>query len=142
MNYPTSSLAKYRTVSIATSSPAQVVVMLYDGIFRFLREAMTAFEAGDRRRAGESIGRAQAIVRHLLGSMVPEANPILHERLTSLYLFALHHTTLANLKRDPAMLKKVIEVLLPLRTAWSVASTRRVDAGGPSNETARAHAEG
>jgi flagellar protein FliS len=124
MNYPTNALAKYRTVSISTSSPEQVVVMLYDGIFRFLREAIAALEAGERGRAGERIGRAHAILRHLLGSMVPEANPVLHERLTSVYLFAMHHSTRANLNKDPAMLNQVINVLLPLRSAWSVAANR------------------
>jgi flagellin-specific chaperone FliS len=46
------------------------------------------------------------------------------------------------LKRDPAMLKKVIEVLLPLRSAWNVASTTRGPGTAPANETERAQAEG
>jgi flagellar protein FliS len=124
MNYPTNALAKYGSVSVATSSPAQVTVMLYDALFRFLREAMVAMQAGDRPRTGERIHRAHAILRHLLGAMVPEANPLLHERLTALYLFAMRHSTLANLKRDPAMLEEIIRVLLPLRGAWSVAAER------------------
>ncbi len=135
MNYPTSALAKYGTVEIATSSPAQVVVMLYDGLFRFLREAMTALEGGDRPRAGERIQRAHAILRHLLGGMEPEANPLLYERLTALYLFAMRHSTEANLRRDPAMLAEVIRVLLPLRGAWSVAAER--SARKPEVETPR-----
>jgi len=134
MSYPTNALAKYGTVSIATSSPAQVTVMLYDGLFRFLREAMVAMEAGDRPRTGERISRAHAILRHMLGSMVPEANPLLHERLTSLYLFGLRHSTAANLKRDPAMLEEIIRVLLPLRSAWAVAAERTVQQAAAARE--------
>jgi flagellar protein FliS len=98
--------------------------MLYDGLFRFLREASAAIAAGDRARTGERIRRAQAILRHLLGAMVPEANPLLHERLTALYLFAMRRATEANLSRDPAMLEEIIRVLLPLRTAWSAVANR------------------
>jgi flagellar protein FliS len=126
MSYPKNSLAKYGSVNITTSSPGQFVVMLYDGIFRYLREAAEAIRSGDRARAGERIGRANAIFRHLLGSMVPEANPLLYERLTALYLFGMRHSTEANLKRDPAMLEEVIRVLVPLRSAWSVATDQAV----------------
>jgi flagellin-specific chaperone FliS len=58
--------------------------------------------------------------------MIPEANPLLHERLTALYLFGMRHSTLANAKRDPAMLEEVIRVLLPLRGAWATAADRAV----------------
>ncbi len=131
MNYPKNALARYSSVSFSTSSPAQVTVMLYDGLFRFLREAMVALQAGDRARAGERVHRAHAILRHLLGAMVPEANPTLHERLTALYLFAMRRSTEANVKGEPAMLEEIIRVLLPLRGAWSVAAERvaREDAG-------------
>jgi flagellar protein FliS len=98
--------------------------MLYDGLFRFLREAMAAIEARDRARTGERLQRAHAILKHLLGSMVPEANPLLHERLTALYMFAMRRCTEAQLKRDPAMLEEVIRVLAPVRSAWSVAAAR------------------
>jgi flagellar protein FliS len=130
MSYPNSPLAKYGAVNITTSSSGQFVVMLYDGIFRYLREAAAAMREGNRPRVGERIGRAHAILRHLLGAMVPEANPVLHERLTALYLFAMRHTTLANARRDPAMLEEVIRVLVPLRSAWNVAADQTVRDGG------------
>ncbi len=136
MSYPKNALARYSAVSFSTSSPAQLTVMLYDGLFRFVREAMAAFEAKDRARAGERIRRGHAILRHLLGSMVPEANPLLHERLTSLYLFAMQRMTEANLKRDPALLADVIRVLLPLRGAWSVAAERTAQAAAAAREQA------
>jgi flagellar protein FliS len=124
VTYAKNPLARYSAVNFSTSSPAQITVMLYDALFRFLREAMAALEAGDRPRAGERIHRAHAILKHLLGSMVPEANPTLHERLTSLYLFAMRHSTQANLQKDPALLAEVIKVLLPLRGAWSTVAER------------------
>ena len=124
MNFPKNPLARYGSVKFSTSSPAQVTAMLYDGLFRFLREAIAAMVAKDRARAGERIQRAHAILRHLLGGMVEDANPLLYERLTSLYLFALRHSTLANAKRDPARLEEIIRVLTPLRDAWNVAAQR------------------
>jgi flagellin-specific chaperone FliS len=34
-----SAIAKYRSVQVTTASPGQLLVMLYDGLFRFLGEA-------------------------------------------------------------------------------------------------------
>ena len=139
MNFPKNPLARYGSVKFSTSSPAQVTAMLYDGLFRFLREAMAAMETKDRARSGERIQRAHAILRHLLGGMVPDANPLLYERLTSLYLFALRHSTLANAKRDPAMLEEIIRVLTPLRDAWNTAAQRT--AAAAADEAGRALAK-
>ena len=100
--------------------------MLYDGLFRFLREATVAFEANDRMRAGERLQRANAVLRHLLGGMKPGVNPLLFERLTALYMFAMRQITEANLKQDARPLQDVIKVLLPLRSAWSQAAEQAV----------------
>ena len=53
-------LSRYGAVQVTTSTPGQILVMLYDGLFRFLGEARAALVAKERARAGERIGRAHA----------------------------------------------------------------------------------
>lgn len=118
-------VAKYRTVEVTTSSPAQIVAMLYDGAIRFANEAAAAIERDDRAHAGERIGRALAILEELLTGLDPTHAPELVERLQGVYVFCMHRLVEANLRRDRALLAEVVRVLSPLRDAWKVVAAAR-----------------
>jgi flagellar protein FliS len=119
MNLPTqAALARYGAVKVTTSTPGQLLVMLYDGLLRFLREARAAMVAKDRARAGERINRAQAIIRHLLGTLDFPQSPQLCERLQSLYLFCNAHLLRANIEQDAEKIGEVAAIVVPLRDAW------------------------
>ena len=46
MNLPSqAALARYGAVKVTTASPAHILVMLYDGLLRFLRDAQAAMAA-------------------------------------------------------------------------------------------------
>ena len=45
-------LSRYQKVKVTTCSPGELLVMLYDGLFRFLGEAKTKMEEGDRTARG------------------------------------------------------------------------------------------
>lgn len=111
-------LSRYGTVQVTTSSPGQVLVMLYDGLFRFVTEAQTAMRARDRARAGERIGRAHAILDLLASTIDPSHSPALADNLVGLYRFCMAHLIQANVLQDPEKLAEVTRVLAPLREAW------------------------
>ena len=54
--------ARYLGDAVATSSPQQVLVMLYDRLALDLERAQKAVAAGDRSEASEQLQHAQAIV--------------------------------------------------------------------------------
>ncbi|MBX3258189.1 MAG: flagellar export chaperone FliS [Labilithrix sp.] len=117
--------SRYRGVQLNTASPAQLVVMLYDGMLRFVSEADDALVRGDRARAGERIGRAIAIVDELAATLDPTHAPELAENLIALYGFCKRRLFEANLNRDRDALADVVTSLTPLREAWaSVAGGR------------------
>lgn len=111
-------VSRYRTVQVSTSSPGEILVMLYDGLLRFLGEARSSIEAGDRARAGEKVGRAHAILDELAATLDAKADPQLCERLLSLYLFSMRRVVDANVQQDPAGIDEVVRVLSPLADAW------------------------
>jgi len=117
--------SRYRGVQVQTSSPAQLVVMLYDGILRFVTEAKDAFEKDDRARAGERIGRAIAIVDELVATLDPTHAPELAENLVALYGFCKRRLFVANLQRDPGALADVATAIQPLREAWAQVASGR-----------------
>ncbi len=122
MNLPTQvALARYGAVKVTTANPGQILVMLYDGLLRFLREAQGAFVAKERAKAGERISKSLAILDQLLVSLDPKHAPDLCAKLQSLYVFCIQHLVRANLEQNPEMVGEVVRVLSPLRDAWSTA---------------------
>jgi flagellar protein FliS len=115
----TAAASKYRGVQLQTSSPAQLVVMLYDGILRFVTEAHVALEAGDRARMGDRIGRAIAIIDELTATLDHKYAPELADNLTALYGFSKRRLYDANIKLDAAALADVKTAIVPLRDAFS-----------------------
>jgi flagellar protein FliS len=119
MSLPTqAALARYGAVKVTTASPGQILLMLYDGLLRFLREAQAAMAAKDRRRAGERVSRAHAILAELLSTLDPSQAPELCQRLQGVYSFCMHHLIRANLEQSPEKLGVVLAILSPLRDAW------------------------
>src|SRR5580658_1339171 len=101
MNLPTqAALARYGAVKVTTSSPGALLVLLYDGLLRYVREAQSAMVAKDRARAGERIGRAQAILRELASTLNAQQSPELCARLQGLYLFCGGHLLRANIEQN------------------------------------------
>lgn len=112
--------SRYRGVQVRTSSPSQIVVMLYDGIIRFCTEADEAFARDDRARAGDRIGRAMAIVDEFIATLKPEEAPELAENLLGLYGFCKRRLFEANLERKREALADVIAAITPLREAFAL----------------------
>ena len=128
-------LSRYRSVQINTSSPGALLMMLFDGLLRFLGEAATAMRGGDRSRAGERISRAHAILDELNATLKPEAAPELCDRLRSIYMFCMSHLVQANVQQSPEMIDEVSRVLKPIRDAFQVANEQvRPGAAAPPAE--------
>jgi flagellar protein FliS len=108
----------YRSNAVLTASPEQLVVMLYDGAIRFLRQADALFEEGAWPQAVERIGRAQAILDELLCTLNMDAGE-LSERLEAIYLFCSGHLRDARLRKDAARVRQVGRLLGELRDAWA-----------------------
>jgi len=108
----------YRESSVLTASPAQLVVMLYDGAGRFLRQAEAALGEGATAHAHERLGRADAILDELLLTLNKEAGQIA-ERLEGIYVFCKRLLVEARLQKDPRKVVQVRTLLSELRDAWS-----------------------
>jgi flagellar secretion chaperone FliS len=108
----------YRANAVLTASPEQLVVMLYDGAIRFLRQAEALFEEGAWPQAIERIGRAQAIVDELLCTLNMDAGE-LPQRLESIYVFCGAHLREARLRKDVVRVRQVAQLLGDLREAWA-----------------------
>ncbi len=115
--------ARYLGDSVATASPQQVLVMLYDRLALDLERAQVAVAAREREAASEQLQHAQAIVLELLSSLqvdVWEGGP----RLAALYNWLIGELIQANIKLDTNRISSCRQVVEPLRDAWRQAEIR------------------
>jgi flagellar secretion chaperone FliS len=108
----------YRQGAVLAATPAQLVVMLYDGARRFLRQAAITMRCGEIERTHNTLRRAELIVAHLDRTLDFEQGE-LAERLHEIYGFCLDHLNRARMSQDASLLEEVSELLGELRDAWA-----------------------
>jgi flagellar protein FliS len=112
---------RYNQVRANTQTPGELLLALYDGLFRFLNSAKVCFENKQDARAREFVGKARAIVSELLMALDHKAAPELCANLAAVYDFALARLSDANREAKPGYVEEVIRALTPLREAWILA---------------------
>ncbi len=111
--------AAYRSQSVETASPAQLVLMLYNGALAAIVRARFADARPDRIEAlHRELTRAQAIVTELLVTLDRERGGDIAGNLAALYEFCLERLLDANLAKDLTSLPDVELVLTDLRDTW------------------------
>lgn len=109
----------YQRTQVDTASPARLVVMLYDGAIRFLRQGQIAMQQGNREKQNHYLVRAQRVITELASSLDMEAGAEIAANLMALYRFMHEQLVLANLQDDVDKVQKVREMLESLREAWA-----------------------
>ena len=116
-------IAAYKENSVTTQSRGRLIVMLYDGAIKFLRQAIDAIGQDDGGEKGKFIVKAMAIVDELDGCLNMEAGGDIAKNLRSLYAFIRNHLLQANLDRDADALRDVIKILEELNEGWKAITT-------------------
>ncbi|MCC6178097.1 MAG: flagellar export chaperone FliS [Chloroflexi bacterium] len=109
---------QYRMTTVETASPVDLVVMLYQGAHRFIRQALAGLESQDVQAAHRAFVRAQDIVTELAGSLNAEEGGEISEQLRALYEYMHRRLVEANCRKDPAPAREVLGMLRELGTAW------------------------
>ena len=114
----------YRSNSILTASPGQLVLMLFDGALKALAVARTACDdpAGDPRRfevIHTQLTKAQKIIAELQGTLNLEAGGEFARTMYRLYDYYDRRLTEANMKKQSAPIAEVERLLGEVRNAWS-----------------------
>ena len=108
----------YRREAVLAASREQLVVMLYDGARRFLRQAAARMRAREVEPAHNSLRRAELIIAHLDGTLDYDQGE-LAQQLHALYAFCLRHLNDGRFAQDAAKLDEVCDLLGELRESWA-----------------------
>jgi flagellar protein FliS len=116
--------SRYREAELASATPGQLVVMLFDKCLLTVRRAEAAFAAGDVETRIEHVCKAADMVTELRASLDFEAGGAISTQLDALYAFTLGELFAANRHQDPARLAPVLRVLGDLREAFAGAQAQ------------------
>lgn len=112
---------RYADDSVATASPARLLVLLYDRLLLDLLRAEHALAEADLTTSAASCGHAQEIVAELLSSLDQTAWDGA-AGLASLYTFLFTEISRAHRERDASVAAGCHGLVAPLRDAWAEAA--------------------
>jgi flagellar protein FliS len=113
--------AAYMDASVATASPARLLVMLYERLVLDVRMALQAQQKGDHQEAHHQLVHAQDIILELRASLDVDAwegGP----GLASIYDFLHVQLIRANIKRDAATTESCLLLVEDLCATWRQAA--------------------
>jgi flagellar protein FliS len=112
-------LVIYKESDIATSSPEDIVVALYDGAIEFLTRAKDCMLTGDIIGKHNYINRCRDILLELNDSLNMEVGGEIATSLRRLYLFMARYILQCGWRNDTSGMEKLKNMLLELRSAWA-----------------------
>lgn len=108
----------YQRVRITTASPAELVVLLYDGLARFIGLAADALDEERFADSGRSFERAIEIVGHLRESLDDSVSQAIVDSLDRTYVFWTRAILKAQVERDPESARAVVSQVTDMADAW------------------------
>ena len=120
--------AAYRQAIIQTTDDKKkILLMLYDGAVKFVRNARSGIEENNPKTKGENISKVLAIITELDCALNREMTGGYIENLSSLYQYMMNCLTAANIKNDAGPLTEVELILFELKEAFETAFEKGKD---------------
>lgn len=122
----------YKKASVKTASPAELVVLLYEGAVKKLASASSNFTADGKIPVAKiesfsaDILRAQEIITELQVSLDMEKGGQIAQNLMSLYLYFNDELRSANISRSKEKIDFVRNMMSELSATWKKAAENAV----------------
>ena len=121
-------MTNFQEQSLAGATGIELVLALYNGLIRFLYEALACIEAGDVRGRRLSVKRALDIVMYLQAKLRTDLGGETATTLSDFYSAVFTLALEASHENSAAKMEEVIQCVRSVREAWVVAA-RNPEAG-------------
>ncbi|MBU0945817.1 MAG: flagellar export chaperone FliS [Proteobacteria bacterium] len=118
---PYAAQQQYTNNLISTASPEQLLLMLYNGAIRFIRQAITASDNNNQIEKLGRISKAFAIIVEFSNTLNHDIGGEIAADLDALYQFMMRELNKARNETDGKSLKTVEGLLIDLRDTWAEA---------------------
>ena len=111
---------KYQQSSVQTATPAQLLIMLYDGAIRFVKLGIEAIEQKNYQKANLNLLKSQAIIHELIAGL--DHDYAISKNLLQIYEYMLYQLIQSNLKKNTKPAEEVLSYLKDMKETWMEAS--------------------
>ena len=111
----------YKQQQIQTATPAQLLILLYEGAILNVKKASAAIDSGNLSDKGLYIGKTHDIINELNTSLNHEVGGDIAKELERLYNFMVTQLLKANIENSKEPLVAVQKNLETLLAGWKVA---------------------
>ena len=108
----------YKESSVLTAPPERLVVMLYDGVNRFLLQASHAMREGQVALTNNKLQRAEAIIDELIATLDHSAGEVA-DKLNAIYLYSRRSLGEARIEKSSDKIEHIRDLFAQLRDAWA-----------------------
>lgn len=112
----------YKQQSVLTMTPGQMLIAVYDELIKQLNIAIISFEKNDIAEINRSLLKSQRIINELRGTLNYDYE--ISKNLSDIYNFFNRAIMNANVKKNPADLKDVLQMVTELRDTFAEADKR------------------
>lgn len=117
--------AAYRQTHVQSSSPLELVVLLYDGLLKHLAATREAVDRNDLVAKRDHLSLTFAIVGELQSTLNMAQGGEIAVSLDALYTYVTDRLTDFNVRGERGALDEVERLITPLRDAWAEIATPR-----------------
>lgn len=113
----------YRRTAVETASRGQLILLLYDGLLRFLEQAKAELAERRPKEAHFALIKAQNVLSELMASLDLDQGGEIAHNLLAIYEFMFMQLVDANFRKSAEPVDGVVELVRTLRAAWERAVT-------------------
>ena len=108
----------YQNIQVTTVDKGRLLLMMYEGAIKFLKQARAGLEANDIPKFCRFLSKGQAIIAELMNTLDFEKGGTIARDLDRLYDFMLFYLTEANLHRDAQRITRTIGLIETIYSAY------------------------
>lgn len=114
----------YKQASVNTATPSRLLLMLFDGLLRYIHQGEMAIKERDIEMAHHALVKAQGIVLELRSTLDDEKAPELCQSLRELYTYFYQELIEANARKNAQPLWQIQGFIQELRDAFMQAERK------------------
>ncbi|MCJ7508979.1 MAG: flagellar export chaperone FliS [candidate division Zixibacteria bacterium] len=111
-------IEKYKEMQVAGLKQKDLIVMLYGGAIRYLKEAKKHIKNNNVSGWQTSFEKARKIILHLYSTLNTKEGGIIAEKLQSLYAYIVEQICAANALKDTKLVDQIIPLLDTIKEGW------------------------
>ena len=106
----------YQSNKINTATPAELTLMLYEGMIKFCNIAILGIEEKDMNKANLNIIKVEKIITHLRATL--DFKYSVAKDFDNVYDYLYSRLITANIRKDASILEEVLEHTRGMRDTW------------------------